>query len=66
MGTLFDKKIDTQINVTDFEGCNIEQIENVLTDWTPIMKSAMDVAIPKANYQFIYQLKVTPEKKKKN
>ena len=58
---LFKHKVDSQINVTDFEGHNTEQIEDALNKWIQVIENAMDTAIPKSNYQFIYQLKITPE-----
>ncbi len=58
---LFQYKLDSQINVTDLEGSTVEQLEEVTMSWLKAVKNAMEVAIPKSNYQYIYQLKTTPE-----
>ena len=60
---LFQHKLDQQINVSDLEGDTPEQIEVATSTWIKAVKNAMDVAIPKSNYQCIYQLKTTPEVK---
>lgn len=60
---LFQHKLDQQINVSDLEGDTPEQIEVATSTWIKAVKNAMDVAIPKSNYQYIYQLKTTPEVK---
>ncbi len=36
---LFQQKLDSQINIIDFEGKNLEQIETELTNWTNIVKN---------------------------
>ena len=58
---LFQYKLDSQINVINFEGSNVKQLENATLSWIKIVKSAMDTAIPKSTHQYIYQLKTTPE-----
>jgi len=58
---LFHHKLDSRMIVTNFEGSNDEQLENATIDWINIVKSAMDIAIPKSTHQYIYQLKITPE-----
>ncbi len=58
---MLQQKLDSQINLINFEGKNLEQIETELTNWTNIVKNSMNTAIPKTNYQFICQLKTTPE-----
>lgn len=58
---LFKHRLDTQINVTDLNGFNTEQLEDAMLNWIKIVKSAMDVAIPKSSYQYVYQLKTTQE-----
>ncbi len=54
---LFQHKLDSQINVLNLDGNNEEQLENATMNWIKVVKSAMDTAIPKSTYQFIYQLK---------
>ncbi len=49
------------MNVINFEGSNVKQLENATMSWIKIVKSAMDAAIPKSTHQYIYQLKTTPE-----
>ncbi len=58
---LFHHKLDSKINISNLEGSNVEQLEAATKDWIKIVKSAMDIAIPKSSYQHIYQLKTTPE-----
>ena len=58
---LFQYKLDSQINVTNFEGNTAEQLETATLKWTKTVKNAMDAAIPKSSYQYTYQLKTTPE-----
>lgn len=58
---LFQYKLDSQIKVTSLEGHNINQIDTALLTRTKLVKNTMDIAIPKANYQFIYQLTSRPE-----
>ncbi len=58
---MFQQKLDSQISLIKFEGKNLEQIETELTNWTNIVKNAMNTAIPKTTYQYICQLKTTPE-----
>jgi len=58
---LFQYKLDSQINVMNFEGNTVEQLENATLRWIKNIKNAMDVAIPKSSYQYTYQLKTTPE-----
>lgn len=47
--------------MTNFDGNNAEQLENATLNWIKAVKSAMDSAIPKSSYQYLYQLKTTPE-----
>ncbi len=58
---LFHHKLDSQINVINYDASNVEQLENTIMDWIKTVKSAMDIAIPKSTHQYIYQLKTTPE-----
>ncbi len=58
---LFHHKLDSKINITNFDENNVEQLEESTKDWIKSVKSAMDIAIPKSSYQHIYQLKSTPE-----
>ncbi len=58
---LFQNKLNTQINLTNLDGNTIKQLEEASVHWLKTVKNAMDVAIPKSSYQFIYQLKTTPE-----
>ncbi len=36
----FQQKLDSQINLIDFEGKNLEQKETELTNWMNIVKNA--------------------------
>ncbi len=57
---LFQRKLDSQINVTNLEDKTLEETENALVTWTNVVKNVMDTAIPKSNHQYVYQLKTTP------
>ena len=54
---LFKLKLDTQINVTNINVYNIEQLEDATVSWIKAVKNAIDLTIPKSSYQHIYQLK---------
>lgn len=58
---VFKQHLDSHISVTNLENSTTEQIENVTINWIQTIKNAMEVAIPKANYQYTYQLKITEE-----
>ncbi len=50
---LFHHKLDSKINITNFDENNVEQLEEATKDWIKSVKSAMDIAIPKSSYQHI-------------
>ena len=58
---LFQNKLDQKVNITELDGNTLEQLEDATKSWTNAVKNAMDIAIPKSNYQYIYQIKTTPE-----
>ncbi len=58
---LFQRKLDSQINVTNLEDKTLEETENALVTWTKVVKNVMGAAIPKSNHQYVYQLKTTSE-----
>ena len=58
---IFQRHLDSQVNVTNLEGHSVERIESETQRWLKTIKNAMDKAIPKSSHQYIYQLKTTPE-----
>ncbi len=58
---MFHHKLDSSINITNFDGSNSDQLEIATNEWINVVKSAMDLAIPKSSYKFICQLKTTAE-----
>ncbi len=44
----------------DLEGYNVEQLEQIIINWTKVVKNAMDTATSKVSYILTYQLKTTP------
>lgn len=58
----FQLKLDSHINVTNYEGNNAEQLENATKKWIRVIKSAMDSGIPKSTHQYTYQIKTTLDK----
>ncbi len=58
---VFKQNLDQHINVTNLESSTTEQIENATLNWIQTIKNAMELAIPKSNYQYTYQLKITED-----
>ncbi len=58
---LFQQKLDSQINVTNFDGCNSEQLENATLSWIKAVKTSMNAAIPTSTHKITYQLNRTQE-----
>ena len=58
---IFQSKQDTQVNITNLDGSNAEQLENATLNWIKTVKNAMDAAISSSSYHYKYQLKITPE-----
>ena len=57
---IFQSKQDTQVNITNLDGSNAEQLENATLNWIKTVKNASDAVIPKSSYS-IYQLNITPD-----
>ena len=58
---VFKQHLNSRINVTNLENTTTEQLENATLSWIQTIKNAMEVAIPKSNYQYTCQLKITEE-----
>ncbi len=56
---VFRQHLDSHISVTNLETSTTEQIEKATLNWIQAIRNAMEVAIPKSNYQYTYQLKIT-------
>ena len=57
---VFQQKLDREVKIVDFDGKNLQQLEDPTSSWIKAIKDAMNIAIPKSN-QYIFQLKATPE-----
>ncbi len=60
---VFKQHLNSHITVTNLESTSTEHLENATLSWIKSIKNAMEAAIPKSNYQYTYQLKVTEETK---
>lgn len=58
---IFKETLNNKINIKDLNECNLKELEEATNEWMEIVKQAMNKAIPKTTYKFIYQLKTTPE-----
>ena len=58
---VFQQKLDREVNIVDLDGKNLQQLEDPTSSWIKAIKDAMNIAIPKSNHQYVFQLKTTPE-----
>ncbi len=61
---MFKQRLNSHINVTNLENTTTEQVENTTLSCIKTIKNTMELAIPKSNYHYPYQLKITEEIKK--